>query len=1162
MSDASAQMTAADPRLCAFVEANAGAGKTTTLVNRVARLLLDGARPEAILCVTYTKAAAAEMQSRLFARLGSWAVMADEPLLAELTGIGEPGAELSRARALFARALETPGGLRIQTLHGFCEGLLRRFPLEAGVTPGFSVLDDVETAALSSAAQDDLALAADADPEGPIGRAFARLNVELSYSEFGEMLNRLARDRGDIGRYVESCGGSVARDVWRRLGLGEPRSLDEVEAEGQRIVRWRRWRETARILSESDRKTMQARGAKMSECNEASPLKDLLAPFIVKDETLAKSLSTKDIPSDVQDYLEEIASRLHAAYGQLVMAHGANLTVDMLLLAKAYEVFYEARKGQRGALDFGDLVARTAHLLRAAPNAAWVLYKLDGGIDHLLLDEAQDTAPEQWDILRALTEESFAGQGAQDARRSVFVVGDPKQSIFSFQGAEPRRLAVETQHFAALSHQAGRRFVQPKLVRSWRSTSEVLQAVDSVFAEGPALRGVRPGADPGSGPDQATSIVAFPLRHEALRQSAGRVDLWPPEANATREEASDVWVGGEAEPVQSAHRRHADRIAREVRTLIDRGQGVWETVALPSGQKRERLRPCRAGDILVLVRRRNALFHELIRAFKRLGVPVGGPDRLDLAVHGLFQDLTALGRFALYPGDDLALAGLLRSPLCEVSEESLFALAHGREGGLWTALTRRAAERPEWASAAERLSWAREILLSAPPFDGFSRVLARLDPQGRSLRQRFLTRLGGEGEDALNAVLAQLLAAEEAGIHDLEGVVARLLRLDQEIKRDPDPAETPDGGEVRVMTTHAAKGLEAPIVFLPDTTSRADETQEGPWLKLSDGGYAWARKTPFDTPVLEAARQARKVRIADESARLLYVAMTRARDWLIISGVELAKAGRFEGSWRDLVERGLAGMELRPTCSVSGVEILRLGQDPEAMAREAPDAAGTWSGPPAWALSLARAETGPLRAAPSGLLASDEPETAISPLAARAGLGPYRRGEIIHGLLEQLPDLPREARAAAAASWLARERDLSDSAREEMAAAALGVLEDPMFAAVFGPGSRAEVAVAGSSSRLPQGLRLSGRIDRLVVTPKRVLIVDFKTNRPAPDKIEAAPPAYIRQMAAYVAVLEEIYPDRTIEAALIWTDGPRLMPVPATLMDSALSDIASRFSDG
>jgi len=1129
------QTDASDPRACAFVEANAGSGKTFTLVTRVARLLLAGARPEAILCVTFTKAAAAEMQGRLFETLGGWAVMDDAALGLALASIDEAGRDRSKARALFARALETPGGLKIQTIHAFCEKLLRRFPLEAGVSPAFKVLDDAAAAEISRGARERLAALALDNAEGPVGLAYAHLSVALAFDDFRKMLAMFESRRAEISAYVTACADDCEADAWRRFGFDRATTCENLEAAAVGRIRWGAWRRAADALAQGTGKGDHSLAAKMRALAPGCAFEAVWAAFSTKGgEPLAK-LGTQSVDPEIRAWLQEEQGRHYDTAKTLRAARMARDTVHVLVLGQAYASLYDHEKARRGALDFGDLVTLTIRLLTERADAAWVLYKLDGGIDHLLLDEAQDTAPDQWDILRALTEEFFSGLGAAPRRRTIFAVGDEKQSIFSFQGAAPERLAVETQAFRRLAQDASAPFQEVKLLESWRSTPEILKAVDAVFAGGPTLAGVRPV--------RGDSVQRFPLTHIPRRRDHGRVDLWPLE-QAQPGEAPDPWAPLDAEPSTSASKLLARRIADEITHMLARGDGVADR---GTGQPR----PCLPGDILILVRRRGTLFHEIIRALKRAGVPVGGPDRLELSTHGVFQDLMALARFALFPADDLALAGLLRGPFCDVDEAGLFNLAHGRVGSLWDTLSYRADERLTWRAAADVLGWARMVLPQGQPFDGFSRVLARLDGEGRSMRQRLLTRLGAEGEDALEAFLNLVLEAEGHGVRDLESLVARLALTEQQIKRDPETAEGGGRGAVRVMTTHGAKGLEAPIVILPDTSTRAT-SQASALMDLEDGGFAWAPRAAEDCPVSAAARQARDGKVAEESARLLYVALTRARDWLIIAGVECLPR-YYEGSWRDWIETGFARLEARPTPLSGGAMALRFGDDPISLGRAAQDEAARPI-PPAWTGALAPFEGPPSRrAAPSALIEGDHGE-APSPLAG-GGLGRYRRGELIHGLLQRLPDLAPPARAGAALRWLGRERDLDDAQRTEMAEAALRLLEDPEFAAVFGPGSRAEVAIAGGAAVLPPGLSLSGRIDRLVVAADRVLIVDFKTNRPAPARIEDVDPAYIAQMGAYSAMLAEVYPGRRIEAALVWTDGPRLMAVPENIMRTALANL-------
>jgi ATP-dependent helicase/nuclease subunit A len=1134
------QLLAADPAASVFVTANAGSGKTSTLVDRVARLLLRGASPQAILCVTYTKAAAAEMQSRLFAKLGEWAVMEDAELVAELARIDEAPDDLSKARALFARALETPGGLKIQTIHAFCEKLLRRFPLEAGVSPGFTVLEDSAALQVSAEARDDVARLALAAPDGPVGRAYVHLSVEVDFRGFEAMFGAFEARREAIAAYIDACD-DVEADVWARLGFDAPTDADAIRDEAMAALDLSVWRAGAQALYAGG-KFLDCAADLATVAEGAGDFDLALSAFCTKAGEMAKwvdnAAAIKTDP-ELQQRLIAERERLFAARERARAAVIARDTVHVLTIAHAYRAVYEAAKARSSGLDFADLIARVHELLTVKADAAWVLYKLDGGIDHLLLDEAQDTAPDQWDILRALTAEFFSGAGVNARPRSVFAVGDEKQSIYSFQGAAPERFLDEAREHQSLIEGMGGLFRQVPLLDSWRSTPEVLAFVDAVYAAPEALAGLRP-----EGPTIG-EIVA----HTPRRENAGCVDVWPLEEGEVQEE-TDPWAPVDVEPAESANKRLARRIAAQVKAMIDRREAVID-------KKTKTARPMHAGDVLILVRRRKALFHEIIRALKRAGVPVGGQDRLTLSDHIVFKDLLALARFARFPTDDLTLAALLRSPFCDLDEQSLYDLAQPREGrALWTELKLRAGERAEWAAARDFLGWARKAELG--PFDFYGRVLSRLDGQGRSMRARLLTRLGREAEDALDAFLVECLAAEQRGLRDLESFAAAMASTEIEVKREQEDSEGKGAGEVRVMTVHGAKGLEAPIVILPDTTSAA-KAMGSPLFGMLDGGFVWAPRKGDDCELTKDVREAREVATRHESLRLLYVALTRARDRLIVCGVKRSDrtSGYEKACWWETILPALERPEIAERVrrvELDGLEVTRFGADPQVA--DAALALTTDASPlPDWVHGETPADPDIAKYASPSQLAETKYGPAPSPLSQSGGIGRFRRGDIIHRLLQLLPDIAPTERRAAAERLLAREPGLSDEQRGEMATAAFGVLDNPQFAEVFGPGSRAEAALAGTAKGLPAGLAVSGRIDRLVVTPDRVLVVDYKTNRPAPASIEEADEAYRVQMAVYAAVLREVFPGRTVEAALVWTDGPKLMAVPEKVIADSLSSL-------
>ncbi len=1146
------QIRAADPGLSVFVTANAGSGKTSTLVNRVARLLLNDVAPGEILCVTYTKAAAAEMQARLFETLGHWAVMDDRELsvsLGRLDGRDPAGlteADLTAARSMFARALETPGGLKIQTIHAFCEKLLRRFPIEAEVSPRFTVLENEAALALSRQARDDLAREANRNPEGPVGQAYSHLAVSLDWKAFQSLLGMIENQRLSLTDYVDRVDAGEARGPDQLAGaiLGQP--PEELEAEFMAFLDREVWDETATVMMGGSTNDQLCAG----RMRDAKWTFDGIGGVFLTSGSARKTMATAKANRDAAAKLDDLQMKYCATLSAVRAARVADDTAKLLTLARVHANFYESAKAARGALDFPDLVTRAVRLLTQNGAAAWVLYKLDGGIEHVLIDEAQDTAPDQWSIVHALTDEFFSGEGGPRRgagpriARTVFAVGDEKQSIYSFQGAKPERLRQEGQRFTSLVEGAGLTFQHVPLDTSYRSTEEVLGFVDAVFHS----------------PERTRALVGDTgeriKHHPARKGQLGSIELWPLFEDEKAAER-DGWLDPvDLESSTSGRKRLAVALAFEIKRQVETGVAVHARGA--DGQPT--LRPCGYGDFLILVRRRDGTFEEIIRALKTLGVPVAGADRLKLSSHIVFDDLIALARFALFPEDDLSLAGVLRSPLCEVpdfdGEDSLYALA-GREkrDGLWRELRRRGDEQPTWTRARALMDFAIDSR-DRDPFSFFAGVLNRVDDTGQSGRARILARLGREAEEAIDETLAQVLSAEDRGATDLETCVALLETADVEVKREMDGARA----EVRVMTVHGAKGLEAPIVILPDTTSRSKP--QGPSLMpvvLEDGTEGWLMcpgEKSEDCEASAATRLARIERADAESLRLLYVALTRARDRVIIMGRALGnkKEGFEELSWWDFLSETFARL---PTTNPGSVHALgdgrlRFGVAPVVALRtggtapscvEIPDWARTRpaSDPSARFVSPSQMQGGIRIPAPSPLAVVGE------------GLGRFRRGDLIHRLLERLPDIATADRPDAARRILAREQDLTADQRAEMIEAAFGVLDDDRFAPVFGAGSRAEVALTGSAPGLPSGVSVSGRIDRLVITPERVLIVDYKTNRPAPRQVEDADPAYVLQLAVYRAVLQQLYPDRAIEAALVWTDGPQLMAVPEEMMETVLT---------
>ena len=1141
-----AQTRAANPAISAWVEASAGSGKTKLLTDRLLRLLLAGVPPGRILCLTFTKAAAAEMATRLALRLGEW-VVADDAKLAEILEklIGHaPGREgLAAARQLFADVLEQPGGMRISTLHGFAQSLLRAFPLEAGLAPQFAVMQEQDGRALLARERDAL-LAGGADRA-----ALAVLAKYQAPTKFSEVIGTMAGGSVKLLDAVQKRQGmaGMRAALARKLGLA-PGRMDAAEilaeiAAPDKEAALRQAAETLKGGSITDQKlaTAMAEWLALNITGRAESYACWRGVFIIDKGTIHKSFATKSIQAarqaEIQQLMEDEAARLQ----MLDQDHAAArvLAASMALFAIGEPVLrrYQAAKENAGLLDYDDLIAGARKLLDD-PGSAWVLFKLDDGLDHILLDEAQDSNPEQWAIVRALTGEFFAGLGARDEQRSIFAVGDQKQSIYAFQGADAAGFAREKHHYENMVHGAQQEFHAVPLDVSFRSTEPVLALVDAVFAEAPARDGVSPDAK---------------LQHYADRAGhAGSVELWPILQTAKADAPPDWAPPEQAVDAEGAAPRLAAAIARRIAQMIKH-----ETLPARVEQGKEATqpegRPIRPGDILVLLRarKRGGFAPVLVRELKNLSIPVGGIDRMVLADQLPVQDMLALAEWLLLPDDDLTLAALLKSPLIGLDEAALFELAQPRQGSLHAALMAHRGSASDFGRVADWLSAQAARLDFITPHGLFADVLGApgpLDP--RAGRARILARLGPDAGDPLDELLNAALEHEKLNPPSLQGFVHWLRQGGAEVKREAEAA----GDVVRIMTVHGSKGLQAPIVILPDTTGKAQDRKTLRWFE--DGGEAlpvWAPQVKgFEAPALTAQRQSDQAREAEEEHRLLYVALTRTEDRLIICGWNGAQKLP-EGCWYDLVAQGFARLPGLEECAApdgfgADPKLLRLSTPQRAAPRveSAGSAADAGARPPAWAWQKAAEEALAGSLAPSALPGEQEtPAAAPRPAGDPLGLR-FRRGRLVHALLQSLPEHPASVWEELTRRFLTRRAPgLSVAEQEATLHEVLGLLGEAWMQAALGPGSLAEAPLAGEVN----GRLIAGQVDRLKVEPDRVLVLDYKTNRPPPEHVDQVAPLYLRQMAAYRTLLRAAFPGRVVECALVWTYGARFMALPDAVLD-------------
>ena len=1131
------QIIAADPTQSVWVGANAGTGKTRVLIDRILRLLLEGVPPSRILCLTFTKAASAEMASRLSKQLGEWSISHDEKLIPKLTQMmgRKPGKKiLSSARQLFTQTMDAPGGLKIRTIHSFCESLLGRFPIEAKVVPHFKVIDERTASELRREAREDLLRQVDAG-ESEIQKAFAFIAGLVDESGFESLMEGIDENRHYLRGILLRNGGAkgMGRAIRSRVGVDD--DANELSMIIEKIGR-----EDARLMRAADgldngtaidlKKSVAIRNflcakTKSEILGTYGPYKSI---FITQKGMptvrLATKVAEKSEPAVIDILLTE-QSRILNLEDRLKGLRIADATEALVLVGEALIQLYSDLKSYRALLDYDDLIFKARDLLGDG-RVNWVHYKLDGGIDHILVDEAQDTSPEQWEVISALASDFFSGEGSDvDERileRTIFAVGDHKQSIYSFQGADPVKFTEMRTYFSEQAKLVERKWASVELTLSFRSVSTILNTVDSIFTGESAPTGLRVGDDP--------------IQHFSFRDGqAGLVEVWP---TMTPDEVTedDPW---DAPLDQISQKSPSTRLAEKIaNTLLG-----WFESEEKLGSTGRAIQP---GDVMILLRHRGDFAEEMVRQLKQRQIPVAGSDRIVLLDQMAIMDLVAVGHFALLPEDDLNTAIVLKSPFLGLDDDDLFDLAYGRSKGttLWQRLRDQRNKHKKYEIA---VMWLERLAMEAdfsPPFEFYARLLN----EGRG-RHNLLARLGPDAADPIDEFLNLALSFERDHPPSLERFLHWLASGNTQIKRDLEHGR----GEVRVMTVHGAKGLQANVVFLPDTCVMPDASLDSRlyWEKTGDNPLLfWPVVKDNEEKICSALRDHAKKNLFEEYSRLLYVALTRAQDRVYVCGWE-TKLGRSEGCWYDLVKRGLLNQGAETFSLGDGSEGLRL----ESMQIQVPDNLSSVSNiissdiaVPGWITSLPSAEPLP----PSPLNPSrpdnEDPPTR-SPLGDDDGAR-FKRGTLIHRLLETLPNLPATDWDGALKHYLALKiHELKPEEQIEIANETLSVLIDTKLSVLFGPNSIAEVPLAGTVGEGSNARVIAAQIDRLVLDGDRVIIVDYKTNRAPPMDETQVAPQYLRQMALYRTALRRIYPDYSVEAVLLWTDAPRAMWLSEAVLD-------------
>ncbi|KAG1713747.1 ATP-dependent helicase/nuclease subunit A [Nymphon striatum] len=1112
---------AADPTRSTWLSANAGSGKTRVLTDRVARLLLDGTKPENVLCLTYTKAAASEMQNRLFKRLGEWAMMPADKLRDQLKKMGAAAlvddAYLANARTLFAAAIETPGGLKIQTIHSFCAGILRRFPLEAEVSPQFKEMEDRAATILREEVLDEMAVGKHTDAVSAFAKYYTGADIAQFLAAITSRRISFIAPKSDeeLAKAFGIPKGTTPKDAIDVAFVGGEDGLadDLVDA------------------CKGTSKTYENFAADLKKLNLVTPdlttLDDLFSLFLYAADKTSKSRNWPQARhTKAVEALAHIVDDTHAwmdrtadAYDYLNRINALEKTRALFAFATPFVTEYERKKVERAALDFDDLISKAKALLEDPAVAQWVLFRLDGGVDHVLVDEAQDTSPDQWDIVRLLTQEFSTGIGAHpDRTRTVFVVGDKKQSIYSFQGADPEGFDRMKDHFAGELSKIKKHLQDSELLYSFRSSEAILQLVDRTFQ------------------NEMADGIGDRIKHLAFKKEMpGRIDLWPMIEPSNKPEERE-WD----DPVDLKGRTNnkvmlAHQIASEIKRMIKE-----ETLPVKGENdttwSRRKITP---GDVLILVQRRSDLFDEIIAACKSANLEIAGADRLKLGGELAVKDISALLQFLSLQDDDLSLAAALKSPLFGWDEKKLYDLAQPRpkRQSLWEAL-RTSGMHDDTLAVLLDLRNNTDFLR---PYDLINRLLIR-----HNGRKNLLARLGHEAEDGIDALLSQALGYEQSDVPSLTGFLSWLQTEDVTVKRQMDSA----GDRIRVMTVHGAKGLEAPIVILPDTTKRKREVRGD--LLTSDSHVFWKPKSDVMPQSLRDVQNDMLDAQDRERRRLLYVAMTRAENWLIVAAA--GEDAKNEGSWHTTISDAMDNLDA-VTHNASFGAIKRFSRLDWTAGQLQNSTHPTDVAPPKrqFGDKLPDPKTRQKTLSPSDLggqkILSGETHTDTSDLA-------LAWGRLVHLLLETLPNVDPTKWKTTAQTLIKNQPDVGlIPDHNTLIDEAIATLTAPNLAWLWTDGL-AEVPISATLPSLDDR-RIFGIIDRLIITETDVIAVDYKTNRAVPQLPKETPNGLARQMGAYRDALGQIYPNHRIRTLLLWTKTNTTTELSNATLDAALKAVTT-----
>ena len=1115
------QKIAANPELSVWVTANAGTGKTKVLTDRVLRLLLAGNDHNSILCLTYTKAAASEMYERIYDRLIKWSIMGHQELvenISELISRMPTEDEILLSRRLFAMVASGVDDISIQTIHAFCQSLLQKFPLEAGINPGFSIIEEAKSKELIEEAKSILLnnISIAEDDNNNLIEAFKYLVSVKSEYAIDDIIAAIIYNFSKIRSLLEHHGDidSFIRHISDELDVRLDASLDDIELE---ILSFDRdnIKYIADILVTGglrDKKYSQSIYSILAKKDLDIDYNEYISIFFTKKNEKRKisSLVTKKILEEnprIEDLIAFEQSRLESILEQIKSVKTFLASRNFLYIAAEIINIYSALKNNSNYIDHDDIIYYSLILLDQPDISSWILYKLNYKISHILLDESQDTSPDQWKLMTKLTEDFFSGDSINEERSpTLFIVGDEKQSIYSFQGANIESYFNELKRLKSINkNNISFNFNTVDMNLSFRSTEAVLNIVDYIFNK-PEFK-------------NAVSDNDLLIKHNIYRKNqAGLVEIW---SNINDDEKkSDLWqLPKEYRQENNEEVQLAKRIADQIAVRINENRVL-----------KSKNRPVRAGDFLILVEKRTALIHSISRFLKDKGINVAPSDRISLNSEIAIADIISLSKFLLLPQDDLSLAEALKSPLFNLSEENLFLLSYNREDKtLWHSLQ----FSEDFLVIEQEIKQLLADVDYISPFQLYTNILEK-----NLGRKKFVARLGEAVNEVINEFMAMVLDFEVNNPNSLQEFVRWFENnSDTDIKRQNDSSSD----HVRIMTVHGSKGLQAPIVILADI-SKQDKDISPPIFDIDNKLLLWSAKSDEDSSYYKNLKQLNKQKIRDEKLRLLYVAITRAEDEFYACGLSKYK-GDDSSRWYNILqnclkdigsefslEDGLKGYRYSLYDNISiEKDIIEIEENKNNI--EVPQ----------FFYEEYKSDISDNSISPSKLESdnNDNIQEINSPLYPKINI-PAIRGNIIHELLHLLPkhDLNRLEESINNLLDLYVELGGLESLKEEIYQTVLNIFQNDSLAFIYDNDAYSEIPVKGYYNTKI----VSGTIDRIVkLDDNNLLIIDYKTSKNPPRFSSDVDDAYIKQMALYKKVVADIFPKMNIECAILWVSSADLM---------------------